>query len=183
MILSREGLENKTEWQAKGYALPKYDMDKVVAATKENPFWVHFGAGNIFKAFQANVVQNLLNEEDGALPIAMVSTDNCSHNGDKLHAAVNAFAEKWSENGLVEADFVAYINVKNKVSFPWSMIDKITPRPDASVEAALKPVLENDKIFGVNLYEVSMVEKVCGYFKEMISDPGSVRMTLKKYVG
>ena len=27
---------------------------------------------------------------------------------------------------------------KNKVSFPWTMIDKITPRPDASVEDILK---------------------------------------------
>ena len=31
----------------------------------------------------------------GAKPIAMVSMDNCSHNGDKLYAAVNAFAETW----------------------------------------------------------------------------------------
>ena len=30
-----------------------------------------------------------------------------------------------------------YINDKSKVSFPWSMIDKITPRPDASVEKIL----------------------------------------------
>ena len=37
----------------------------------------------------------------GEKPIAMVSTDNCSHNGDKLYAAVNAFAEKWVENDLV----------------------------------------------------------------------------------
>jgi fructuronate reductase len=64
--------------------------------------------------------------------------DNCSHNGDKLYAAVNAFAEKWTENGTAEAGFLAYINDRNKVSFPWSMIDKITPRPDASVEEILK---------------------------------------------
>ena len=32
----------------------------------------------------------------GALPIAMVSMDNCSHNGDKLYAAVNAFAKAWT---------------------------------------------------------------------------------------
>lgn len=263
MILNKTGLENRTEWEAKGYALPQFDREAVIAATKENPFWVHFGAGNIFKAFQANVAQNLLNEgvldrgivvaegfdyeivekmnrphdeyhilvtlkadgsvektvvgsvaescildsendaefsrlkeiftkeslqmttftitekgyslvngageilpaveadfkngpakpasyigkvasllytryANGAIPIAMVSTDNCSHNGDKLHAAVVAFAEKWSENGLVDAGFVAYINDKNKVSFPWSMIDKITPRPDASVEEILR---------------------------------------------
>ena len=52
----------------------------------------------------------------------------------------------------------------------------------AEIEAALKPVLENAKIFGVNLYEVGMAEKVCGYFKEMIAGVGAVRATLKKYV-
>lgn len=263
MRLSEQGLANRAEWEAKGYDLPKFDRAAVTAATKENPFWIHFGAGNIFKAFQANVVQNLLNEgvldrglvvaegfdyeiiekmnrphddynilvtlkangsvektvvgsiveslildsendkEFGRLreifekdslqmctftitekgyslvngkgeilpavaadfeagpekpasyigkvasllytrylagqkPVAMVSTDNCSHNGDKLYAAVNAFAEKWTANGKAEAGFVDYINDKNKVSFPWSMIDKITPRPDASVEQILK---------------------------------------------
>jgi len=262
MILDKKGLENKAQWEAAGYALPKFDREAVTKATKENPFWIHFGAGNIFRAFQANVMQNLLNDGsfdrglivaegfdyeivqkmnrphddytilvtlkadgtiektvigsvvescildsddeaeynrlkeiftkkslqmvsftitekgyslvngkgellpaveadfaagpsqpasyigkvasllytryvNGATPIAMVSMDNCSHNGDKLYAAINAFAEKWTENGTAEAGFLAYINDKDKVSFPWSMIDKITPRPDASVEELL----------------------------------------------
>ena len=72
----------------------------------------------------------------GELPIAMVSTDNCSHNGDKLYAAILAFAKAWAENGKAEKEFVEYID-SNKVSFTWSMIDKITPRPDASVEKNL----------------------------------------------
>ena len=263
MKLNSTDLANKALWEEKGYILPKYDREAVMAATKENPFWIHFGGGNIFRAFQANVVQNLLNEgvldrglvvaegfdyeiiekmyrpnddytllvtlkangsvektvvgsivescildsendaEFGRLreifekdslqmasftitekgyslvtgkgdllpaveadfaagperpasyigkvasllytrylagqkPVAMVSMDNCSHNGDKLYAAVVAFAEKWAANGKVEAGFVDYINDKNKVSFPWSMIDKITPRPDASVEQILR---------------------------------------------
>lgn len=66
----------------------------------------------------------------------MVSTDNCSHNGDKLYAAILAFAKAWAENGKAEKEFVEYID-SNKVSFTWSMIDKITPRPDASVEKIL----------------------------------------------
>ncbi len=263
MILNEQGLKDKAQWESKGYRLPAYDREKVAAATKENPFWIHFGAGNIFRAFQANVVQNLLNDgvldrglvvaegfdyeiiekmyrpnddysllvtlkadgsiektvvgsivescildsendkeygrlkeifrkdslqmatftitekgyslvnakgellpvveadykagpskpasyigkvasllytryEAGAKPIAMISTDNCSHNGDKLYAAVNAYAVEWAKNGLVDDGFVTYIQDKNKVSFPWSMIDKITPRPDASVEEILK---------------------------------------------
>ena len=67
----------------------------------------------------------------------MVSTDNCSHNGDKLYAAVSAFAKAWVENKEADAGFLEYIELK-KVSFPWSMIDKITPRPDTSVEKILR---------------------------------------------
>ncbi len=270
ITLDNKGLENKAEWQEKGYNLPCFDREKVAKATKENPFWVHFGAGNIFRAYQANVVQNLLNEgvldrgliavegfdyeiiekmyrphdelsilatlkadgkvektvvgsvvescvldsenekEFGRLqeifekdslqmasftitekgyslvdgkgntlpaveadytagpakamsyigkvssllysrylagekPLAMVSMDNCSHNGDKLYDAILAFAKKWTENGLAEEGFLQYIQAKEKVSFPWTMIDKITPRPDASVEA----ILNKDGIEGL----------------------------------
>lgn len=69
--------------------------------------------------------------------IAMVSTDNCSHNGTKLFDAVYAYANAWLENGLVDKKFVDYVTNPEKVSFPWSMIDKITHRPDASVEELL----------------------------------------------
>ena len=73
----------------------------------------------------------------GGAPIAMVSMDNCSHNGDKLYAAIHAFARQWTQAGLADTGFEAYVNDKNKVSFPWSMIDKITPRPAKVVEEAL----------------------------------------------
>ena len=62
MKLTHAEICNKAQWEEKGYRLPQYDREKVMKATKENPFWIHFGAGNIFRAFQANVVQNLLNE-------------------------------------------------------------------------------------------------------------------------
>ena len=61
MQLNRAGLADKSAWEAKGYALPSFDYETVQKNTKENPFWVHFGVGNIFRAFQCNVVQNLLN--------------------------------------------------------------------------------------------------------------------------
>ena len=53
---------------------------------------------------------------------------------------------------------------------------------EADVEAALKGLLEDAKIWGVNLYEVGMAEKVCAHFTEMIAGPGAVRATLQKYV-
>lgn len=263
MELTLKSLHDDREaFLAAGYHLPEFDYDTVHKNTVEHPHWIHFGAGNIFRAFQANVAQNLLNSgvldtgliaaegydyeiieksyrphdnlsilatlkadntvektivgsimeslildskneaeyarlreifknpslqmasftitekgyatanakgeffpavaadfekgpeapesylgkvvsllytryTHGALPIAMVSMDNCSHNGDKLYAAVNAFAKAWTDNGLVEAGFLGYVNDQTKVTFPWSMIDKITPRPDAKVEAML----------------------------------------------
>lgn len=263
MRLDSKGLQDRRAWEEAGYELPEFDRESVKRATRENPFWVHFGAGNIFKAFLANVVQKLLNDgtldrglvaaegfdyeiiekmnrphddynilvtlkangtvektvigsimeslvldsanqaefermkeifrkeslqmctftitekgyslvdgkgktlpaveadfqagpkapssymgkvaallytryQAGRKPIAMVSTDNCSHNGDKLYGAISTFARKWAENGSAEAGFVSYVDNKDLVSFPWTMIDKITPRPDASVEAILK---------------------------------------------
>ena len=63
--------------------------------------------------------------------------DNCSHNGDKLYAAVDAYAKAWTENGKADSGFLEYIENPAHVSFPWSMIDKITPRPHESVQKAL----------------------------------------------
>ena len=73
----------------------------------------------------------------GRLPIAMVSMDNCSHNGSKLYEAVHSFAKRWCENGLADLAFLSYLEDPASISFPWSMIDKITPRPDPKVEALL----------------------------------------------
>lgn len=52
----------------------------------------------------------------------------------------------------------------------------------AGAEQALKPVLENEKIFGVNLYEAGLAQKVCGYFEELAAGRGAVRAVLKKYL-
>lgn len=82
--------------------------------------------------------------KSGKLPVAFASMDNCSHNGAKLHESVETIVKKWIENGLVESDFLAYINDESKVTFPWSMIDKITPRPSESVKESLEKVGFND---------------------------------------
>lgn len=263
MKLNEQGLKNRAFWESAGYALPSFDREAVTAATIKNPRWLHLGAGNILRAFQANLMQQLLNEgkcttglivaegydyeiiekmnrphddysilvtlkangsmektvvgsvvesltldsadeaafsrlkeifsapslqmvsftitekgysltdssgnllplilEDfqngpaapqsypgkvcallyerylhGQLPLAMVSMDNCSHNGDKLKAAVLAFADAWTGAGLAKAGFLNYVSDASRLSFPWSMIDKITPRPDPSVEKMLE---------------------------------------------
>lgn len=247
MKLNLKSLENKAAWLEKGYKLPEFDIEKVTETTHESPEWIHFGAGNIFRAFLGGAAQRLLNagemhtgivvfegfdseivekayrpfdnlsvnvtlvstgsvkkevlasvvesltlqddaraieifenpslkmasftitekgytpafakrDADGkpedakglmgyltklvyrrylknAQPIALVSMDNCSHNGEKLETVVKMVADTWHKNGHVDAGFIEYLNTK--VTFPWTMIDKITPRPDANVMKVL----------------------------------------------
>ena len=91
----------------------------------------------------------------GQLPLAVVSMDNCSHNGEKLRNAVVEIARAWHWDGFVDGGFLAYLEDETKVAFPWSMIDKITPRPHPMVEKALAadgiegmaPVVTSKKTF------------------------------------
>lgn len=85
------------------------------------------------------VVTSLLHERfaANAAPIALVSMDNCSHNGEKLRAAVLHIAKSWEEAGITKPGFYAYVANEALVSFPWTMIDKITPRPADSITQKL----------------------------------------------
>lgn len=257
MKLSNEGLKDRALWESKGYSIPEYNREEMIVATKEAPVWIHFGAGNLFKAYQANLMNTLLNngkinkgviavegfdkgiieasrahddyallatlKSDGSIdktvigsiaevvfldpkdeaivniftnpslqmasftitekgyalsnaageylpaveadftrkpadaesylgkvtallydrfkkngaPIAMVSMDNCSHNGEKLKDAMMTYVDNWVKNGVAEPEFREYVTNEEKVTFPWTMIDKITPRPDKTVEELL----------------------------------------------
>lgn len=74
----------------------------------------------------------------GAAPIALVSTDNFSQNGRRFRDAVLTVANGWLEAGHVEQGYVDYLADQARVSFPWSMIDRITPNPAPATEEALK---------------------------------------------
>lgn len=107
----------------KGYSVSDADLEKGL-----NPGLI-MGKVTVllYKRFQA-----------GKYPITVQSMDNCSHNGDKVKQAVTAYAKKWESMGLVPAEFLEYVQDERKVSYPWSMIDKITPRPDEKVKKLLK---------------------------------------------
>ncbi len=244
------GQLNAAAWEQKGYQLPKFDIKAVREKTAKEPTWVHFGGGNIFRAFPAAILNDALNtgkydrgvivaetfdfevidkayapydnlslsvslcadgniekkviasvtealkadplfpdwqrlvdifrfpslqmisftitekgyiynEADlargmqpmfamgkvcallyerfqaGQLPLTIQSMDNCSHNGDKVKAGVMAYAERWVKDGLVPQAFLDYLKDETKITFPWSMIDKITPRPHEKVKELL----------------------------------------------
>ncbi|MBE6935042.1 MAG: mannitol dehydrogenase family protein [Ruminococcaceae bacterium] len=73
----------------------------------------------------------------GKYPISLVSMDNCSHNGEKLQDSVLTVAQEWAERGLVEKDYLAWLTDERQVAFPWTMIDKITPRPAEAITKML----------------------------------------------
>ena len=55
------GKLNAAEWESKGYELPKFDIAAVRRKTHDEPTWVHFGGGNIFRAFPAAIINDALN--------------------------------------------------------------------------------------------------------------------------
>ncbi len=69
----------------------------------------------------------------GRYPIALVSMDNCSQNGRKLRESVLTMTEEWKKNGFVDDGFASYVDDEENVAFPWTMIDKITPRPSEKI--------------------------------------------------
>ena len=256
MNLTLAGIKETGPWEQHGIKLPQYDVEAMIHKTKENPTWVHFGAGNIFRIFLGGVAEDLLEaglmetgitcvetfDEEiiekiyepfdnlvlsillkadggtdkrvlaslaeglkadkarlaeifknpslqmasftitekgyalkdangnffpwivgevqngpsvatsamgvvtaslyerylaGGYPIAVVSMDNCAHNGAILKGAVTTMASEWEANGFVEAGFIDYLNNEALVTFPFSMIDKITPRPAESIATEL----------------------------------------------
>ena len=74
----------------------------------------------------------------GAAPLALVSMDNCSRNGERLRGAVLEIAEGWKERGYVPEEFLSYVRDEARVAFPWTMIDKITPRPAGEIAEDLE---------------------------------------------
>ena len=85
------------------------------------------------------IVTSLLLERfnAGGFPLAVVSMDNCSRNGEKLRAGIMTVVDKWLENGFITEKFADWVRNESNVSFPWTMIDKITPRPAKAIEEAL----------------------------------------------
>lgn len=76
--------------------------------------------------------------QNGKSPIALVSMDNCSQNGSKLRNSVLTMADEWKKRGYVDEEFIAYVSDEKQVSFPWTMIDKITPRPSEKIADELE---------------------------------------------
>ena len=85
--LNYAGLQDRAAWEAAGVTLPKYDWKKMVAETEANPTWIHFGAGNIFRGFIANLQHELLNA--GEVKGGIVACDTFDY--DNITMIYNAY--------------------------------------------------------------------------------------------
>ena len=118
----------------KGYALHKVDgtwFPFVEADIKNGPDQANGGmsvlVAMLYERFKA-----------GKYPIALVSMDNCSQNGAKLRESVLTMAKEWEKQGFFTEEFVNYVSDEKVVAFPWTMIDKITPRPSEQIAEDLE---------------------------------------------
>ena len=118
----------------KGYALKRADGTyfDFVKADIEN------GPEKAASAMAVVAAMLLERYQNGKAPLALVSMDNCSKNGQNFRNAVLEMAEEWKKRGFVDGDFLAYIKDESQVSFPWTMIDKITPRPSEKIADELE---------------------------------------------
>jgi fructuronate reductase len=57
-----------------------------------------------------------------------------------------------------------------------------TAVPGSSIHEALEPILSDSAVFGLNLYEAGLGERIEGYFAELIAGPGAVRETLERHL-
>ena len=118
----------------KGYALQKADgtwFPFVEADIKNGPAKAT-GAMAVLTAMLYERYQA------GKYPLALVSMDNCSQNGARLRQSVLTMAEEWKKTGYVDDGFLAYVSDEKTIAFPWTMIDKITPRPSEQIAADLE---------------------------------------------
>ncbi|MBS4815059.1 MAG: mannitol dehydrogenase family protein [Clostridium sp.] len=74
----------------------------------------------------------------GGYPLALVSMDNCSQNGARLRKSVLCITAEWKKRGFVDDRFYNYVSNEKIIAFPWTMIDKITPRPSELIAADLE---------------------------------------------
>ena len=118
----------------KGYALQKADgtwFPFVEADIKNGPAKAT-GAMAVLTAMLYERYQA------GKHPLALVSMDNCSQNGARLRQSVLTMTEEWKKAGYVDDGFLAYVSDEKTIAFPWTMIDKITPRPSEQIAADLE---------------------------------------------
>lgn len=113
----------------KGYALHKADGTWFPFVEAD----IHNGPDKAVGAMAVLTAMLYERYQAGQYPLALVSMDNCSQNGAKLRESVLTMTKQWQKAGFVDEGFAAYVRDEERIAFPWTMIDKITPRPSEQI--------------------------------------------------
>lgn len=111
MKMNLSSLENRAFWENAGVKLPEFSIETMRANTRENPVWVHFGAGNIFRAFIARLQQRLLNE--GKADRGIIAVDTFDYDIlDKIYAPYDnlTMLVLMNADGRLDKEIVASIS-------------------------------------------------------------------------
>lgn len=132
--LSKEELKNTAQWKEAGIKSPQFDYQKLIDDTKENPEWLHFGAGNIFRAFIARLQQELLNQ--GEVKTGIIAAEGFDYEIiDKVYQPADnlSLVVKMSADGSLEKTLLASITegLKADKAFDedWDYLKEIFKKP------------------------------------------------------
>ncbi len=139
---------DEAEWKRLQEIFTSPSLQLVSFTITEKGYALQNAEGNYFPFVEADI-QNGPEKASGAMavvtamlyarykagryPIALVSMDNCSQNGKKLRESVLTMTDEWLKRGYVDEGFAAYVQDEQVTAFPWTMIDKITPRPSEQI--------------------------------------------------
>ncbi len=144
--------ENPAGWQKLRAVFEQPSLQMVTMSITEKGYQLADSQGKLTEAAQHDLTHDpdeaitnmgaiarllLARFQAGAFPIAMVSTDNFSENGLRFQQGFLSIAEGWNANKIVSSEFIDYLKDATRVSFPWSMIDRITLNPAENVAKKL----------------------------------------------
>ena len=126
---------NAAEWEAKGYQLPKFDIAAVRQKTHDNPTWVHFGGGNIFRAFPAAILNDALNTGKYDKGVIVAETFDFEV-VDKAYAPYNnlSLLVSLQSTGTIEKKVIASVTEALKADYQfadWQRLVEIFKSPSA----------------------------------------------------
>src|SRR6056297_4125469 len=132
--LKKEELQDKSQWKDAGINPPEFDYQNLIDNTNENPEWIHFGAGNIFRAFIARLQQELLNQ--GEVETGIIAAEGFDYEiidkvyqpADNLSLVVKMFADGKLEKTLL-ASITEGLKADSQFKEDWEELKAIFRKP------------------------------------------------------
>ena len=133
MRLNKNIYNDREVWESKGYHIPEFDRRAVAERTSRQPRWLHFGAGNIFRAFLARAMSGLL--EQGKTDTGIIVAEG--YDRDII------------EDIYIPHDLLSIsVNVDSRGNMEKSIVNSVTEAlyADPGSDRRLKEIFENPSL-------------------------------------